>query len=278
MELVSFKGVPLSGADVSESYPMGTRSNLVDLADGAFDEDGQRVNLQPYQITRTFKITDREKRGVKINEKTDAFLRALAGGRGVLKARMRDGTFRQTFAKFLNVERARRLDDKNYQELTVTWQVDYPYWLASEDEPLYMDHGYVMDAGKFMDGHYDLITLNASSVAATIVNGGMLPVRRGKIILIPASGASLTDLTILNTANMMQLRYTGEIANPKVLVLDLLSKSAKLDAVNAYANIEIRTDQMDWMQLEVGDNPLVITSGSRTGTTEMEYHWSRHYL
>jgi hypothetical protein len=63
-----------------------------------------------------------------------------------------------------------------------------------------------------------------------------------------------------------------------MLVLDLLPKSAKLDAVDCYADMVIPSGQIAWLTLEVGDNAIVITADSQTGNIAYEHHWSKHYL
>lgn len=274
MRLTHFGGTALPTASEEVNTPVAARSTLLELPNGAFDLDGNETILRPPTITRRFKITS------SIDATIDTLLAKFHGGRKILKALLRDGvTYRQTFAKVVAVDRPRQRGDVNYQQLDVTWQQDYPYWLASVDEPKYLDNGEVLDAGWNLDGQHSDVTIDAVSESLTINNTGSLPIRRGQIVVKPAAAsATLTDLLIVNAANQMQLRWTDTVTYPEVLVLDILSKSAKKDAVNVYQFVQIPEDQMDWMQLETGSNALAITCASRAGNVTFEYHWSKHYL
>lgn len=263
--------MPTASEDLN--LPMEARSGLVTLPDGAFDQDGDALVLRPVLIERTFKITS----GIDVN--LDALMTAFRGGRNILKAVLRDNsTYRQTFAKVVRVERPRNAAAVNYQELRVTFEQDYPYWLATADEPSYLGQGGTLGSGT-LDGQFKDITINALSVASTITNSGALPVMRGTIVIIPDSpNGRISDLQIANAANQMWLRYVSTVTYPQILVIDLLSKSIKIDGVNTYAYLRIPDTQMDWMRLETGDNTLTLTVNARTGTTHVHYHWARHYV
>jgi hypothetical protein len=178
----------------------------------------------------------------------------------------------------LTVNRAREPFDKYVQQVELTMAQTYPYWLATEDEPFYLDNGEILDDGLSLDGNYTSLTINSTSESVTITNGGNVPIRRGLIVLRPASGASLTNIVITNQTNWQSLEFHATLAYPQMLVLDLLPKSAKLDAVDAYADMVIPSGQIAWLTLEVGDNAIVITADSKVGNTAFEWHWSRHYL
>ncbi len=172
----------------------------------------------------------------------------------------------------------RRSNDRTYQEITVAWYIDYPYWLAREDEPFYFDNGENFDAGKHFDGHYESITINALQKTFTIANTGMVPFVRGTLVITPAAAASITNLTITNKTNWMKLDYVGTIAYPDFLVIDFLSKSVKKSAVNNYNALRIPPGQMEFMRLQQGNNDIQLDVVSRTGNTAFEWHWARHYL
>lgn len=273
MKLYSFGGITFPTAYQDQDMPIAARSTLVELPGGAFDEDGQEVMLRPNVITYRFPVDS------TIDATLDTLLAKLVKGRLVLKAVLRNGTsYRQTFAKLVSVTRPRAAFDKLVQQVELTFSQSFPYWFDSSDEPHYLDHGDVLDDGWNLDGNYTSVTINALQETATITTAGTVPLLRGKIIVRPASGASITNLTITNQTNWKILRYQATLAYPDVLVIDLLAKSAKVDEVNAYGDIDIPTDQMDWMVLEVGANSIVIDVEAQTGNTALEWHWSDSYV
>lgn len=275
MKLYSFGGITFPTAYQDQDMPIGARSPLVELPGGAFDEDGQAVTLRPNVITCRFPVDS------TIDATLDTLLAKLMQGRLVLKAVLRNGTsYRQTFAKLVSVTRPRAPFDKLVQQVEVTFSQSFPFWFDSADEPYYLDHGKVLDDTPSwnLDGNYTAVTINATQETATITTAGTVPVLRGKIVVRPASGASITNLTITNQANWKILRYQSTLAYPNALVIDLLAKSAKVDAANAYSSIDIPTDQMDWMVLEVGANNIVIDVEAQTGNTAFEWHWSDSYV
>lgn len=273
MRLVYFGGTPLPTASEDVNLPISARSNLIPLDNGGYDEDGQPTVLQPNTITRTFKITP-------VSDATmDNLMKVFVSGRKILKQVLRDNTtYRQTFAKVVTIDRQRNANDVSVQRLGVTFRQDYPFWMATTDEPRYLDNGEVLDAGWNLDGNYTSITINATQETATITNSGIVPIRRGKIVVRPGSGASITNLTITNQTNWNILRYVGTLAYPDVLVLDLLAKSAKINATNAYGDILIPSGQMDWQVLEVGANAIVLDVAAQVGNTAFEWHWAKHYV
>lgn len=273
MRLTHFGGQSLPTPAEDLDTPIEARSALVELPDGGFDQDGQKTVLRPVTITRSFKITS------SLDSTMDAILGKMYKGRMVLKAILRDNsTYRQTFAKILKVERPRNPADVNVQRVVITFLQNFPFWFKSTHEPHYLDHGDVLDDGWFLDGNYTTFTINASSITGTITTAGNVPVKRGTLVIRPASSASLTNLTITNKTNWQIFRYEDTLAYPSVLVVDLLAKSAKVDGVNAYADVGIPTGQMDWMQLEVGANSIQMDVESRSGNTTVEWHWSDTYL
>lgn len=273
MRLTHFGGVALPTASEALDIPTEARSSLVELSDGAFDQDGQGIVLRPVTITRTFKITS------TLDTTRDALMAKLAKGRLVLKALLRDNaTARQTFAKILRVSSPRAVGDIHYQAMQVTFAQDFPYWFKTTHEPPYADNGLVADSGLVADGNYTTVTINALEKTATITGAGTVPIRRGQLVLTPAAGASITNLVITNQTNNMKLRYDATLTAPDVLVIDLLAKSAKLSNANAYASIGIPSGQMDWMQLEVGANAIVVDVDAVTGSVVLDWHWSDTFV
>lgn len=274
MRLTHFGGTSLPTASEDVDTPVEARSALVELRDGAFDQDGQALVLRSVTIRRSFKITS------SLYATVNSLMQTFAKGRLVLKALPRDeSTYLQTFAKVFKVSRPRRVGDINYQAVDVTFVQDYPFWMATADEPKYLDNGEVLDAGWNLDGNQTTFVLNAATVTGTITNGGIVPIRKGRLHIVPRSGASFTGFTITNTTNGMSFTYAGTVANPDILEIDFLSLSAKKSyTTNVYANVTISSGQMDWMQLEVGANAISIAVTGRSGTTDLYWQWSKHYL
>lgn len=273
MKLYSFGGVAFPTAFQDMDMPIEARSALVELPNGAFDMDGQSVYRRPAVITHRFPVD------TSITSSTDDLFSRMVGSRGILKAVLRDGTtYRQTFAKMLSVRRPRQPFDKLVQQVELSFQQDYPYWLATADEPHYFDEGGVFDtSGWVFDGNYTTITVDADQETPSISNTGELPIPRGHLVIVPASGASFDSIKITNLTNMMELRYLGPVDYPKRLVIDLLSKRATLDMINTYGYVQLPQGQHDWLTLEVGTNSLQIDVTGRSGTTTIYYHWARHY-
>lgn len=278
MQLTYFGGVPLPTIDEDLEVPFETYSNIIALPYGSFDEHGQEAVLAPYTVTRTFKVACGPNAD-PLNTQLDALMRAFGSGRKVLQANWRDGSKRQTFAKVVNAVRPRRSDDKKYQELTVTFRIDYPYWFDTADEPKYLDHGYLMDTGLSMDGQYHFDTLDViSGNVFTITTHGTTPIRRGFIVLRPWVVSTVRNFRLVNVTNGMELRVNGDIVYNSTVVIDLLSRSCKMDAVNFYSAIEIPAGQMDWMQLEIGDNHFAMYADYLDGRMDIEYHWADTFL
>lgn len=278
MELIWFGGLALSCVDEDVAFPFDTLQSVVQLRGGAFDELGTSVVPRAFELARTFKIVDAFGQPARVGQEMDALMGVFIAGQRVLRARWKDGTERQTFAKVLQATRPTRRADKTYQEMSATWYVQFPYWFLREHEPLYLDHGHFLDMGHFLDGNYSSVTIDSTLETLTIANNGNTQIQRGTFVVRPQSGGSLTDLIIKNMTNGLIWTFDGAIAYPETLVVDLLSKSVKLDAVNAYNDVILPDNQMDWMLLEVGDNEIEISCTARAGNVDFEWHHSDTFV
>lgn len=274
MRLTHFGGVQLPTASEEVDTPIEARNALVELPDGAFDQDGQNVYLKPVTLTRSFKIIS------SLDATADALLQKFKQGRFLLKAILRDNaTYRQTFAKLVRFERPRSAEDVNVQRVRLTFLQDYPFWTAYADDPHYLDNGEVLDAGWYLDGNETTFVLSTTPVTGTITNNGTVPIRKGRLHIVPRSGASFTGFRITNTTNGMYFDYSGTVAEPDVLEIDFLSMSAKKTYLtNVYANVSIPSGQMDLMQLELGANAISIAVTGLSGTADLYWQWSKHYI
>lgn len=276
MRLVQFGAVMLPEEDGKDSYSHPVRSGLYRLQGGAFDQDGGSVYPQSRALTRSFVVMADE--DYTIQEKIDELESEFSEGRKVLKAVTRDGDYRQTFAKVLDFDYDYATGEIGLQPCKITFEIDYPYWLSSEDEPTYLSQGYLLDGTwNFSPGNYEaeVITSSPHDFTITVPEGVRIP--RGYIVIVPRTSASVEDITVFNDANDMQLTYEGEVVDGERLVIQFLTKTVELDDVGDYDNFSIPSDQGDWMLLEVGENDITITIDTVVGTTDFYWQWSRHY-
>lgn len=276
MILYRFAGEFLPPAFKSSNSPFSGRAPLVILRDGSFDSDGVESVRQPFAIEASFDVTDWCANNT--DDKLDELMAVFAAGRRVLVARQLDGiTERQTFAKVVSVDRPATLSTKEVQPLTVTFSVDYPYWMSTDDEPYYLNNGKVL-SGWPLAGYYEAEVIATTSHSFIIANSGTSQVRRGRINFVPRAGASITNPKITNSRTGEWIRYVGVTAFNNQLNLRLLDKSCKINWItDAYSGMQINTGQMDWLTLALGDNPIIVTCSAITGTVDLEWHWSRQY-
>ena len=273
MRLYSFGGLTFPTANGEHSMPREARSSLLPLANGSFDQDGGSSYFGASTLTyRALIVSD-------LDATVDALLAMVGQGRKIMRAVMRDGTtYRQTFAKLTRVQLDARAGEWAYQQpITLTFERDYPYWLASADEPVYLNDGYLLDGSwEVGDGNIEDEDITGTPHDFTITNSGGARVPRGYMLFEPQSGATIEDITITNDANDMELTYGGSLEYGDSLEIDLLTKTVEKNASGDYGNLSIPANQRDWMILEVGDNDISIAS-TVTGTVDFYWQWSRHY-
>jgi hypothetical protein len=162
----------------------------------------------------------------------------------------------------------------------VSWIVDYPFWLATADEPTYFDNGAVLDGGLYFDaGNKTAITVDSISETATITNSGGVAIPRGRITITPGAGASLTNIWITNVTTNQQIGYQGTLIAGDKLEIDLLTRTARLNYLtDAYASMVIPSNQVEWLRLNVGANAITVVCDAVTNSTTLNWYWSKHYL
>ena len=275
MRLYSFGGVVFPVDEGEHSMPIVARSSLITLVNGSYDQDGGTGYRKPVQLSARGWLS-----GASIDTNMDTLLSMVSHGRRILRAVMRDGTtYRQTFAKLLSVAREAKSSEWDYyQPVALTFEQDYPYWLASADEPVYLNDGYLLDGTWYYTaGHVESKAVNASPFTFTISNTGGVRVPRGYIMIVPRAAATMSAITIANAANGMSFTYGGSLTAADVLEVDLLTKSIEFNAAGDYDQLTLPANQSDWMILETGDNIITVTS-TRSGTVDLYWQWSRHYL
>ncbi len=275
MRLYSFGGIVLPVANGDQQMPIEARSSLVKLPNGSFDQDGSDLYRDPVMIAYKGQINE------DMDTELDTLLSMVGSGRRLLVAIMRDGThYRQTWAKLKSAKRSAKAGEwEYYQPVDFTFEMNYPYWLASEDEPWYLDHGYLLDDGLFLDdGHLEEETINANPFSFTIANTGTSEVPRGTITLTVAAASSLTNPRFENAANGNWFEISAALVAGDSVVIDFLSKTITINGVDAYNQFTIEAKQGDWMALERGNNVITITADAIAGTTDLVWAWARHYL
>lgn len=277
MRIISFNGITLPDANAEDDLSVNWRSSLLELKGGAFDQDGDEAVLKSRQVSRRVIVVG----GTELE--TDAevtnLLSSLGKGRGLITVRQRDNVSDLAgWGKIVNVTRQLSVDDYSCrQALTLTWEMDYPYFLH-KDDIWFWDDGVILDGSVDFDGHYETIVFTTSGQQATIQNNGGTSVPMGIITVVPRSGASLSNLTILNQANGMGFSWYNTMTYGSILQFDLLGQSVELDGVSDYASIGLASSrQVRWMRLELGDNIITI-HGTVTGTVDIYWTWARHYL
>lgn len=286
MRLISFGTVDLPEHDGNDRLPISFRNNLINLQNGGVDLDGNTNYLNIAALTR---------RAVIVSNLSTTFrnvTREAAKGRLLLRGRERDNTEYQTFAKVVQINPD--IDARMYnceQALDISWLQDYPFWLASADEPTYLDDGAILDdyVWNLDGGNSDTLTITSpnTSGSTTIDNTGIAKAFK-LYIVISATGTNIEigDITITNVTNGLQFSYTGGLGDGSSssegdIVIDCLSKTVFLDtSEHDYTTLDIPNNQSDIMNLEVGENVINVQFDSISGTNNLtvEFFWSRHYL
>ena len=129
MRLIQFGKIPLNQQDGEHALPVTGRSALVDLPNGAFDQDSDKVYLKSNQISYRGLFTE------TLDFSMNMFLTELAKGRNILKAVLRDGvTYWNTYGKMLTVTRVARARDWDCEQpVQATFVQDFPFWMLDND-------------------------------------------------------------------------------------------------------------------------------------------------
>lgn len=279
MRFTQFHTATLYPDDAADSMPFSAASVLVQMPGGAYDPLGGRLDLQARRIARTFSLTADPEEAVTIQDKLDALQTAIAHGRGLLRGELRDGTAVQTWAKVIGVDARYGSGDLGQQPITLTFELPYPYLLASADEPAILDDGDLFDGAWSLDyGNGSTLAIDATSEALSIDNTGPVPIPRHLITVTPQAASEISGLTIHNTTNHYKLAWAGTLTAGETLYIDTLSQLIHVDGTPAFADLTVETQQPLWMRLEPGVNAIAVTATSVTGDVDLAWYWSRHYL
>lgn len=276
MRLTRFGTVDLPQANAQDSIPANMRGSLIQLPNGSFDQDGDRVYLETARITRRMEVNG----GEEIDGVINALNKQLIKGRNVLRALWRDNvTELVTWAKIGGITRQIDVDDYDCRTpMTLNFEQDYPYWLHGEDG-WFFDTGETFDSGLFFDGDYRHFIINtALPYSFTVLNGGNAAVPAMTWTIVPRSGSSITNPKITNLSNQMSFQYDGVVNASERLVVDTLPQTAELDGTSIYEDFELSGErQVDWMKLEPDTNSFRL-SGTIAGAVDMYLVFSRHFV
>lgn len=293
MRLTQFGTTLLPELNGVDDFSQSARTNIVPLKYGGIDLDGSEVVLNYKQIQRT----------ATINTDFDDTMDDLAyeGQRGarILKAEMRDGTERQLLAKMNMFSRGAKA--QNYtceQEFGLQWTSMYPYWLATEDEPYWSNHGLTTADGlntSDANGRY-LEGVSSTTETFTLTNNSRVRIPKIKFFL-RALGTSGTwgNIRITNNTNRHWIQVDKTITLNSTITrqhihIDCLSKkvygaysdfSGQDSEYNLYNYVTTSPDYMDWMILEPGDNDFTVTSsvfGGGSISRSIITYFSKHYV
>jgi hypothetical protein len=277
VRLTKFHDFIFDGGGAQTQHALGTYGGLVSLYGGGFDTQGGAINLQPRQIGYTFELTEGDS---TIREQIDDFMAAVMHGRGLLHGIDRDETRVQTWAKVTSVNMDREAGSAGVQAIEVTFEMPYPYWLNTDDEPATMldDSADFDGSWTFSYGNTTTDTITGTSETVTINNTGPIAIPRNLIIIKPRSGASLGAFTLHNTTNHHEFEFGDSLAAEETLYIDTLSKTIHIDGTDAYDDLTVGDRQRLWMVLDAGSNSIDIDSASVSGTVDLTWCWSRHYV
>jgi phage-related protein len=280
MRLYKYGSVLLKEYDGADQFQAQARRSLTILPNGAFDNDGPDYIAQPTRVSRRFTLAEENGDISVIQDEFDEFSTVASRGRNVLVGVLRDGlTYRQTWAKVSRIRNNFENGNMSHQVLDATFEIDYPYWIKSEDEVLYFDTGWNFDSGLFFDaGQVESQTLSTPSTVFTLTNDGGAAINRGNLTFTLAAASSATEIIISNGANGMVLTLTDSFVAGDEIVIDLLPKSITKNDVGAYDILSLPSNQVQWMTLDLGDNEITITVNGLVGSVDLKWRWARQYI
>jgi hypothetical protein len=279
MRINKFYTVPLWDDDAGDSMPLGGGGAMAALYGGGYDQLGGATNWQARQFTRRFNLMRTP--GSEVRDKLDDLSMAIDNGRSLLRGELDDGTAIETLATCRSAGYQWQPGDAGKRPVSLVFEAPYPYWLLSADEPVKLSDGYLIDSpAEFtLDyGNNTAAALTSTSQDVVLTNSGPVSIPRSTIIIAPQAASSISDITIWNTANNQRLRWSGSLTAGQTLYIQTLSKSAHVDGSGAYADIEVDSRQRLWMTLAPGSNTITITSAALTGTIDLTWAYSQHYL
>lgn len=269
MRLLQIGSLAFPNANTGDSLPVTARSALLQLKNGAFDQDGSQVVVQAGRISRRAWLV-----GQDLDGQRDSLMLQLLKGRQVLIAQLRDNVRqRATYGKVTAVGHTVEVDTYEFQQaLSFDFDQDFPFWWDA-DQVDFFDTGLFFDSGISFDGHFTTVTLTTSPYTFSITNGGSARGIWGAVCVMPEAASSIADLRLTNLTNGLSLRYTGTVTAAQRLDIDFLNHTVTVASSDAYANFAIDDPaQIEWMALETGGNNFQVTA-TIVGTVKLYYQW-----
>jgi hypothetical protein len=274
IRLLQFGAVNLPYLNATSGLALEGRASIQETRGGGFDSDGQKLYLKPATITLSADVLEEDS---TIDAQLDALFSELNKGRLVCQGETRSEVRRYTWIKLASGQRNWGVGQAAYQQLALTFNQIYPYWLAWDDAPPFADIGYVADAGLTADGQYEETSLTTTSTTFDIDNTGGAEIDRGEFRIEVQAASQIVNPGIVNDTLGMEFRYGGTLTAGDILVIDWLTRSCRLNGEDAYANLYV-SDRHNWMQLQLDTNDFTFRGDSVTGTIKLFTLWQRHYI
>lgn len=276
MRLIKYGLVTLPEWEARDTIQAGSLSGFVGMGQGAYDTYGSALKLGATKVSRSFELYDDGPS--TIQELLDALSAEASRGKRLLQAVTRDGQIRQTWAKITSIRHGYGPGEHGYQPVTIEWEVDYPYWLVREDEPVYLQDGVELDGSwELTSGRVETRNVTSYPHSFIIENDGGAPVPRGWFGFTVNTGTA-TGLKVENLTNGYWFQYTGSISAGKTLEVDFLLQAVRLDGVPAYGKFYSGDKQDGYMVLDLGSNEIRVTATSPSTSATLNWQWSRHYI
>lgn len=287
MRIVQFGEVVFPQFNASQQLPVSFRSAVVPLRGGGFDQDGANSYPESKNVNVRYQVS-----GVDTSD-IDTLINALyteaSKGRRILVARLRDNELWQAEAKLLqattspdarNYMPASLGDNLGYESMQLSFELVYPYWLATEDAQKYLDEGWFMNSGITLDSGSETEVITSTDVNDfTIDNDGGVAHDNSTVTITALTGATITDVLIENLTTGEELLWEGTIAAGEQLVIQTLPQTIRLDGADAWADTTLPATQIGFWKLALGENNFRITFTSVSGgDAQINYQWSKQYI
>lgn len=287
MRIVQFGEVVFPQFNASQQLPVSFRSSVVPLRGGGFDQDGANSYPESKNVNVRYQVS-----GVDTTD-IDTLINSLyteaSKGRRLLVARLRDDELWQAEAKLLQASTSPDArvymptslgDNLGYESMQLSFELAYPYWLATEDAQKFLDEGWFMNDGITLDSGSETEIVTSSLVNNfTIDNNGGVSHEYSTLIITALAGASITDVLVENLTTGEELLWEGTIATGEALTIETLPQTIRLDGIDAWEDTTLPNTQIGFWKLALGENNFRVTFTSVAGgDAQINYQWARHYI
>lgn len=291
MRLYSFGLVIIPQANGIQNLTVPMRSALVPLQNGSFDQDGAMSYLESKVLTAQFwvGVNSVDTQVTDIDDFIDSLFAEAGKGRRTLVAEMRDNTKRYVKAKMINASvnpNARIWVPDNtdgvdgYAQVSVTFEVAYPYWRAVADAPLFADDGWLADEGLFADSEQALTgtITGLTTTTFTVPDAGNVAHNDSTLVVECGAGDQISGLRVLNLTTNEELDYTGLINANETLTIRTLPQTIDIDGTGVYSAVSLANTQVGFWSMAPGVNEFQLILDSITGNIPYRFTWQRHYI